>query len=358
MTRRLVYLAVVALGWIGCEGEMIHFGPNGEYASENGTPGAGPAAPGAPGSPYEAPAWEVCAEATGEAKLVGGGVDIIWFIDTSGSMREETAWVQQNINAFAQFIGSHNLDYRVILVAEEYDKNFLGFEEGICVPPPLGGPNCTDGPRFRHIKTTVASTDGLIKLINTYPKYKDFLRPGATKNFVAVSDDNSSEPATWFDAELAKLEGFGDGYLFHSIVAYGPDPKRGCATGARYGKVYEELSKQTGGAMFPVCLTDWNPIFDQLARSVVQNAKPPCAYDLPAAPPGEHIKPDQIRVNYQINGQSIPIPRVGSAAECGDTRSFHYDDNQDPTQVVFCPATCGGMQGGKIHITFGCLEIG
>ena len=141
--------------------------------------------------------------------------------------------MQKNINAFAQYIGAQQLDYRVVMVAQP-----PFFLVGICVPPPLGGPSCTDGPRYRHVKQNVDSTDGLEKLIETYPRYQDFLRPHTTKNFVAVTDDNSARPAKWFDQELAKLTGpgFANGYVFHSIVAFGSDPEDGCATGANYGK--------------------------------------------------------------------------------------------------------------------------
>ncbi len=217
--------------------------------------------------------WPICAEASGEAEAIGGGVDIIWFIDTSGSMDIETAWVQQNLDDFATFIGNQQLDYRVILVGEEE----------ICIEPPLGGPGCTDGPRYRHVKEKVGSKDGLIKLIQTYPQWHDFLRPDTAKNFVAVTDDNSSEPASWFDAELANLTdpGFADGYVFHSIVAYGPIEEKGCETGARIGQVYLDLTQQTGGVKFQVCTEDWTPIFSDLAASVAQTARPPCTYVIP-----------------------------------------------------------------------------
>ncbi|MCA9667104.1 MAG: hypothetical protein KC503_16010 [Myxococcales bacterium] len=370
MYRRAALLLSLIAGCLllaasGCQGEAS-FGAFAETGTTNPPPpgvdsgggGGWDVSPTTP-NPTDPPPWPVCAEQTGEAKLIGGGVDIIMFIDTSGSMVEETAWVQQNMNNFAQYIASKNLDYHVVLVAEEY-KDLIIIKQGICVPQPLGGPNCTDGPRFRHIKQDVNSTDGLIKLINLYPQYQSFLRPGATVNFVAITDDNSSQPMSWFDAELAKLQnpGFPNGYIFHSIAAFGSDPKRGCPTGARYGKVYEDLSKATGGSMFPVCSTDWKPIFDKLAQSVVQNAKPPCSYNLPTPPDGKTIQPTQIRVTYEINGQSIPIPRVDNEAACGNSRSFYYDNNQNPKLVNFCPATCSAMQGGKIKIVFGCLQIG
>ncbi len=83
-----------------------------------------------------------------ESSFLTGLADIVIFIDTSGSMRQEAKWVQENVNAFAQYIGNQLVDYHVVLVAKGYN---------ICVPPPLGGPNCTDGPKFRHIQEKVSS---------------------------------------------------------------------------------------------------------------------------------------------------------------------------------------------------------
>jgi hypothetical protein len=291
--------------------------------------------------------WPTCASATGEAKLTGGGVDIIWFIDTSGSMSQETAWVQQNLNDFASYIGAQNLDYRVVMIGKS----------SLCVKPPLGGPGCTDGPRYRHVKETVGSTNGLEKIISTYAKWQDFLRPDTTKNFIAVTDDNSRKDAAWFNAELAKLTkpGFADGYVFHSIVAYGSIAKKGCTTGARIGEVYLDLTQQTKGVKFPVCDQDWKSIFDQLAKSVAQTAKAPCSYLIPDPPKNKTFNPNLILVWRADPGQEMVIPKVADKASCG-ANGWYYDDPQNPKTVVLCPQTCKAVEGGKIEIEFGCTS--
>ncbi|MCK5800803.1 MAG: hypothetical protein KAI47_26630 [Deltaproteobacteria bacterium] len=290
--------------------------------------------------------WPTCATAKGEATATGGGVDIIWFIDTSGSMNQETAWVQQNLNAFASYIGAQNLDYRVIMIGKS----------SICVAPPLGGPSCTDGPRYRHVKEYVASTDGLMKVISTYPQWQKFLRKDTTKNFVAVTDDNSRKSASWFNTELAKLKdpGFPDGYIFHSIVAYGSIPGKGCSTGARIGTVYLELTQQTKGVKFPVCDQDWKSIFDKLAKSVAQTAKVPCSYIIPPAPAGKTFNPALIIVHRADVGNEGVIPKVADKASCG-ALGWYYDNPSDPKTVILCPQTCAAVSGGKIEIEFGCI---
>lgn len=112
-------------------------------------------------------------------------VDIVFLIDTSGSMGEEAAQVQQNLNDFAQSIEDSGLDYNVILIGTKtgtLPPIFGGLPiPTVCVPPPLGGPDCSDGPRFHHLNEGIGSTDSLQDILDYYPKYEGWLRPSAYK---------------------------------------------------------------------------------------------------------------------------------------------------------------------------------
>src|SRR5205085_12139317 len=110
------------------------------------------------------PSNEACAADV--TKATRAEVDIIVLIDTSGSMDEETTQVKDNINTFAQKIGSTGLDYTVVMIAEKPQK--LPFTPpgfvvpGICVPQPLAGKDCADNaPVFHQLNHAVASTDSL-----------------------------------------------------------------------------------------------------------------------------------------------------------------------------------------------------
>ena len=281
-----------------------------------------------------------------ESQVTSGLADIVWFIDTSGSMEAEANWVQQNINAFAQYIGSQQIDYHVVLVADGYD---------LCVPPPLGGPGCTDGPRFRHVHERVGSNDGLEVVIASYPQYQDFLREGATTNFIAVTDDNSDEGASWFRAQVARqtAPGFSDPFVFHSIVAYGPLPFIGCITGAFTGLVYLELSNDTGGATFPICQADWASIFHELAETVVETLPATCSYALPD--PEAATNADEMTLVFLAGAQATSIAEVAGEDACGATGGWYRDDRDAPTTLVLCPATCRLLTDGVLRLTYICL---
>ncbi|MCB9557603.1 MAG: hypothetical protein H6707_15955 [Deltaproteobacteria bacterium] len=287
-----------------------------------------------------------CAQVEGEATAQGGGVDIIWFIDTSGSMAVETAWVRTNLNAFAAFIGKQNIDYRVVLIADK----------SVCVPEPLAGPNCADGPRFKHVKQTVGSRDGLQKLISTYPLYQAFLGPTASKNFIAVTDDESSITAATFKTQLAALTnpGFADGFTFHSIVAYGNVAIKGCNTGARIGQAYLDLTAETKGEKFQVCLQDWTSLFPTLANSVAATATLPCEYKIPV-PESRKINYGDIRVKHTRGSTTVEIPKLANEAACSGSDGWFFDNDAAPTAVRLCPLSCGTIAGAKVTIDFGCL---
>jgi hypothetical protein len=300
-------------------------------------------------------AWTTCATTQGIAEAKGGGVDMIWFIDTSGSMTAETVWVQQNLNAFAQYIGTQNIDYRVILIGRKSGTSALK----VCVPPPLAGPNCSDGARFRHVDQYVNSHDGLDQTINTYPKWQDFLRKDATKNFIAVTDDNAAKSAAWFKDALAKLTnpGFSAGFVYHSIVAYGDVPTKGCDTGAKTGQIYLELTAETKGFQFKICEKDWSSGFSSLAQGVAASAKPPCSYTLPDPGGGKEINPNYALVSYtNDSGKLVYMTKTDGKDQCSSSSlGWYFDNPSKPTQVILCPDTCSALDGGKIFIDFGCL---
>jgi len=158
-----------------------------------------------------------CATAT--AKLTPAPVDVIIAIDASPSMGEEQAAVVANINdKLASILDKAGLDYHVVMVAGGY-----------CFQPPLasGAPcttaNRTNLPRFFHSVQLVNNSDALTLLLWTYDgftrpantcdkksapelKWKDQLRPDATKYFIVVTDDDPSSFDYTYAAARSKAD--------------------------------------------------------------------------------------------------------------------------------------------------------
>lgn len=282
---------------------------------------------------------------------IGGKVDIIWWIDTSGSMSQEAKYLDQNINGFANYISGAKLDFRMILVGN-------GF--GICVQPPLGGPNCTNGPNFLHIKQTIGSTNGNQILINSYNSWKSFLRPDATKNFVAVTDDNSSTTSQWFIDQLQQKDPANFlqtpqipfGFVYHGIVGY--EAKADCPSIANKGSVYLDLVAKTGGSKYKVCDTNWAPMFANLAQNVVLTAKPGCVYAIPY--PQNIPSSSYIGLSYIATDDLFAVPTLKDNVCPQSGEGFTVDNQANPKEITLCPKSCDLLKGGgNLQFDFGCL---
>jgi hypothetical protein len=279
-------------------------------------------------------------------------VDIIWVIDNSGSMDEEEARVQNNINSFSATIANSGIDYRVVMITNTSHVN---------VPPPLGG-----SAELRAINQDVGSHDSLELIVATYPMWQDFLRSTSIKHFVAVTDDESDWSQGQFEAAIAGLTmpGFPGGFVFHAIVAEDPpwDFNSPCFTlAADIGQTYIDLQQDHGGVFYSLCLSDWTPVFTALSTSVIQGAELPCSYDIPDPPAGENLDYGRVNVVYTPSvGAPFTIPYVGSASDCGPQGGWYYDDPDSPTNIIVCPATCDVFEGdpeGQVDVAFGCGTI-
>jgi hypothetical protein len=303
-----------------------------------------------------------CAGSEVQADFVTRPSDIIWVVDQSGSMNQETQYVQQKINEFAQSIGTSNIDYRVIMIATTSGSN------AICVPAPLSNGTCGNNTHFRLVNQRISSTDGPARLLSTYAQYSDFLRLDSTKHIIFVTDDNSNMSANNFRNGLAALQptGMFESYKVHAIYAYGNNMNNGCTgpfgSGAAVGTVYTDLVTNSMGARGVICLDDWTPVLTDISAAVVTGSQVACELDIPEPPDGETLDPAKVNVRYQMGGMSPGslLPQVPSEAACTSSGGWYYDDNTAPTQITLCPVTCTSVQAdtaANIQVEFGCSTV-
>jgi hypothetical protein len=329
---------VVALLAIGC-------GP----PASRGNPGDDDGVDAPVGPTVDAPS---CASATATATAVVRPVDILWVIDNSGSMDEEEARIQNNMNQFAASIASSGVDYRVVVINDTTHVN---------VPPPLGG-----SPQLLNVNVNIDSHNALEKTVTQYASYQSFLRPTSVKHIVVVSDDESDWSQSQFETQLGALAspGFGTGWKFHAVVAEDPPfnfSSHCFALSAAVGSTYINLKNAHNGQFFSLCDTNWSPLFTTLAQSVTQGLSLPCTYALPPPPSGQTIDPTKVNFIYTPSGGSAQtIANVGSAAGCNGGAGWYYNNPTTPTQIIACPATCTALEhdaGGSVDVQFGCSTI-
>jgi hypothetical protein len=353
-----------------------------------------------------------CAAHEAQASLTKKPVDIIFVIDNSGSMSDEIKEVEKQINEnFATIIEASGIDYRVIMLASHGASG----SQKVCVKAPLSGTSCSPIPaqpvetaKFKHHSRKISSTDAWCRVLDHFdlddefglhPQgFKTSLRKEAFKVFAVISDDRSScsfngksyndsntavagtNAAAAFDADLLALspEQFGTvedrNYIWHSIIALAPfdaqdlalphppaapitttmcqpSPKAP-ATG------HQALSILTGGLRYPTCGLEYTPIFQEMAKGVIEGARLSCEFPVPDPPPGETLDLATVVTTYTPGGggAAVDFEQVADAAACAANKFYIESDT-----IKLCPATCDAVQkdgAAQIKVKFGCALKG
>ncbi len=322
----------------------------------------------------DADSEETCAEVSETAIAEKAPADIVFVVDNSGSMTAEANMVQNNMNKFSSQIVNSGVDAHVVLItAPSIGLGSIGAGgNGICIKAPLGSGNCpldSNLPEYRHVPSTIGSTDALLQIKATYSTWKQSLRPGAALHFVAVSDDNSLlMPAATFTQSMAASNPPITDFTFHAIVspvgpieACIPPDMHCCNLTASEGNVYKKLVNQTGGVLGDLCKQEFGPIFDELATQISQIAIA-CQWEIPEPPEGEELDPKKVNVDFvDDQGQTHQIGYIDSKNECGNVENaWYYDDPADPSKIYVCSQTCDWMhdqEKAEIVIKFGCETL-
>ena len=310
-----------------------------------------------------------CAALTETAENKVQPADIIIAVDQSGSMDDETQWVQSQLNGFSTQITNAGIDVHVVLIAVQpatpsMDINGLGCnvnENPICVPPPLAAPSCGDSASFMNVNCHVDSRDALTKIVGTWDTYSSFLRPDAQRHVIVISDDDSNVPATQFDTDFRALETANESYRFHAIYSFTDDDfLTPCwQVAAREGKVYRQLVQMRGGVEGDLCVQNFQPVWDAVSQQVVTSSTIACEWDIPPTD-GGMLDPSLVNVEFVGGGSTTELGYVSSAAECANFQNgWYFDDNVNPTKVFACPDTCMLVQSESavsISLKFGCAR--
>ena len=346
------------------------------------------------------PNHPTCATASAAATLIKEPVDIILVLDNSGSMADELDAVEKNINLnFATILQQSGVDYRVILISRHRkDPRAASGESStsICVSSPLSGLAVCPGPkpvnsdRFFQYSIKIESTDSFDQILATFNQrdqkfdstqvgWSEWLRPGAKKVFLEMTDDNAALPVDTFVQKLAALAPaqFGSDpahptFVFHSIIGvkekapvtapYAPDEpiqmatcQGGGDTVANAGLSFQDLSKRTGGLRFPICeFASYDAVFSTIANDVVVKSQLACDFDIPKPSDGQELDLSKVAVSYTKGGASAPTQfgQAATSAAC-EANAFYIENNH----IFLCPDTCATVKAdgaAKVDVLFTC----
>jgi hypothetical protein len=337
------------------------------------------------------PKEEACQSVVPDPSLPARLVDIIMVVDNAGSMVEELAAVQSNINVnFAQRLDASMVDYRVILLSDYGEPS----TKGLCFPAPLGGLPCSplpsqpaNGPQFFHYDVKVDGLNSLSLLLSTYGStdgnsyalggWKTLLRQDSLKAFIEITSGDPSMVAAEFEAALLATTPtgtFGDAthpnHIFHSIVGVAPndpptepwlstDPVTSvkCASAIGAGLEYQHLSIRTGGLRFPVCeLSSYGAAFQALAHDIGQATTVQCDFTAPPPPStGQRYGRAYVEYTPTVGPVEYFLPAADPSA-CSAS-GFLRDATSDG--ISLCPQACARLRAdatAQISVLYACVS--
>ncbi len=374
--------AAGASGWqatAGAGAEAGAGGAAGAMAGSGGSDGAvtggNGAGAGSGGEPSGGTGGDSCAgvQERAEARLLPS--DVIWAIDTSGSMTASFPSIQQALNDFSSRVIAAGVDARIILLAGS----------GLCVPLPLGSGQCgpalagspaldTREPEFLHLDLPFGWSQGMSVILDNHPLYSHLLRPDSHVQFVLTED--GPPPMTSADV-VDRIEGRGlnpwnpplapGSWTFNGIVCMNGMGVGTCLISMAVPTTTLELIQNTSGIVADLDLAGqpgadpFADLLDKLATAVIVGARISCEYAIPPPPPGETFDRDRVNVVYTDGqGGQVTYPMVPAHLGCEDKQGWKYDDEAQPGKVVLCPAACEAVQQdleAQISVEFGCETL-
>jgi hypothetical protein len=318
----------------------------------------------------------VCEPLHFERRRRYAGLDVVIAVDTSSSMVEEEATIEDGLAGVVDALDDSGLDYRALLIAGA----------------PLG-PFATADPaappgRLRFAPVQVGSGSGLCMLKTVlenreppgpFRRWSAFARPGTFKQLVIFTDDevdceglpeNASVAAERFDAALLAIDDdlFGDAseraYRFHAVAGLGTPAGRGwrpeepisggtCATAVRPGIGYQHLSRISGGMRYSVCDgAGLDTALDDLPARLADDGAIRCELTL-TAPRDHTLLPDSVSVALSIDGDAVQAEPVGGDAACTDV-GYRLDRGS----LALCPGTCARLDAAReaaLDVSYDCV---
>lgn len=154
-------------------------------------------------------------------------------------------------------------------------------------------------------------------------------------------------------------------WIFHSLIGVDrtlepTEPLSGLCdicdfegnTGVAAGITYQKLSILTGGLRFPSCNTDYSPVFQRIASTIVPLA---CEFVIEPTAVGGTIDPMQTNVAFTPSDGSGTDTILLDSRPCDTADGWQW--NEDFTRIRLCGPTCDRVQDdpdGRVSITVGC----
>ena len=194
----------------------------------------------------------------GESSKITRSVDIVFSMDTSGSMGDEQASLQTNMTQFISRFETEakSVDYRIYMIGQNF--NFPG-----------------TGDKIIKINQSIGSSNSLEVLQNFFSGVipnPTPLRQDSLKQIVVVTDDEAAGgTGAAFKSFLASHAAFQGKTKFNGFVGLPTSVENAACSLAGIGQQYITLGSdpQFAGLIQDICSPDWSKLLKDLASSII-----------------------------------------------------------------------------------------
>lgn len=284
------------------------------------------------------------------ASEVNNKIDILWVVDSSGSMHDSQVAMTSNFQAFINDMEAKSYDFQIAIITT--DAYMGGARELYKVSPngtTIFTPNTPDF-KAQFISTAMVGTRGganeralqsmETSLANASNKTHEFPRKDAFFSVVILSDEDESSGGAYLGKNhyLGVLDALDIGssiqgqqnYSVNAIVRL--PTNAGCTSGVN-GVKYMEMVEATNGIVADIC-GDFGASLAEITGSIVQLST---QFYLERQPIVETIK-------VNVNGASIPNNNENGWSYKADSNSILFHGTAVPAQgasilIDFDPVT-------------------
>ncbi|MFT4976438.1 MAG: hypothetical protein ACI8S6_002335 [Myxococcota bacterium] len=187
-------------------------------------------------------------------------IDILVYIDKSGSMGDDNSRLKDNAADFMSQLSALSTDYQIMVVTADFGCH----NEGIITPAtadPVGVfSRALDGPSGGYTEAGLSVTLKALEASGSGECNAGFLRDDVALSVLLISDEPEQSPAGW-EETLAELLAVEPDTIISAIAGDYPD---GCET-ADAGDGYYQAVSATGGVFLSICETDWSPHIEAIS---------------------------------------------------------------------------------------------
>lgn len=196
--------------------------------------------------------------------------DIVFVVDTSGSMNDEKVAIENNLGLFMERFATAKLDSEFFIIGQGFHFGAQNSAAKV-IPQRIGSKDSLTKtiPVLKAMLGTGAVPAGLASVPS--------MRADSAKEIVFVTDDDASGTlASDFKSFVQTENGLKDKTNTNGIVWIdGVSQASATCTRANNGGEYQKLAKDpdVGGLSLDLCQKDWAQLLDQLASHIITSLK-------------------------------------------------------------------------------------